>query len=491
MAAMGVLGLGMATKFEKLTTKTLNRLAETKVPSVARQFIEDLSNRPELKQGERNLIRATLKGFDGAKVNVQNFINAVKAQLLPLVRLGKGDRTMNKEAIMSNRYESISLPDELRGPVANYEEHLYESPIKTSAGEVHFRGATDNYFAHTRIEDLPVQKQATSEWTFTPQGGGKYKVWNQTTGKSVDKIFDSHADAVKYAKSITDDASETRRVIELQSDLFQKGKLDKEYRTKSSIRMYEDGTIDMTPEDPLGAKFIEYMDSTDSQRLAKLEPYRNTWHERIIREEVAQAAKDGKTKLQLPTGETAMKIEGLVNRDDKWVTLDNKTVDGTNIKDGDIITFQTHEGGIHPDRRFLVTKNNGDGTFKAVDSLTAENDSGFYNLLEKKGALDDGRMPTLEELVDTGNLDVESRKYLDKLSENLSAQNTVDKNNPIFRFYEKEIGRYLTNQYGAKRITDPQGVEWWEVDVPRGAGNSPIEAFGAVVGITATVPKGQ
>lgn len=31
----------------------------------------------------------------------------------------------------------------------------------------------------------------------------------------------------------------------------------------------------------------------------------------MVREEIATAAKDGKTKLQFPTGETAMKVEGL------------------------------------------------------------------------------------------------------------------------------------------------------------------------------------
>lgn len=31
----------------------------------------------------------------------------------------------------------------------------------------------------------------------------------------------------------------------------------------------------------------------------------------MAREEIAKAVKDGKTKVQFPTGETAMKIEGL------------------------------------------------------------------------------------------------------------------------------------------------------------------------------------
>jgi hypothetical protein len=46
--------------------------------------------------------------------------------------------------------------------------------------------------------------------------------------------------------------------------------------------------------------------------VKKLEQYNDpTAHFRMVREEIATAAKDGKTKLQFPTGETAMKIEGL------------------------------------------------------------------------------------------------------------------------------------------------------------------------------------
>jgi hypothetical protein len=45
--------------------------------------------------------------------------------------------------------------------------------------------------------------------------------------------------------------------------------------------------------------------------VSKLEPYRNTFWERMIREEIKTAGKDEITKLQFPTGETAMKIEGL------------------------------------------------------------------------------------------------------------------------------------------------------------------------------------
>ena len=68
----------------------------------------------------------------------------------------------------------------MQGKVASYQEVIYESPIANSAGSVHFSYQTPNYFGHTRIEDMADSK--------------------------------------------------TRRVIEVQSDLCQKGRLEGEIK---------------------------------------------------------------------------------------------------------------------------------------------------------------------------------------------------------------------------------------------------------------------
>ena len=135
----------------------------------------------------------------------------------------------------------------MRGSVKNYKENIYESPVKTSAGSTHFSGQTDKYFGHTRIEDMADNK--------------------------------------------------TRRVIEVQSDLYQKGNLEKELMNNE----VKNGSGNYA--DRLQNRAKEYV---------KLNQYNDpTAHFRMIREELKKAAQDGKTKLQFPTGETAMKIEGL------------------------------------------------------------------------------------------------------------------------------------------------------------------------------------
>src|SRR5262249_41391694 len=135
------------------------------------------------------------------------------------------------------------------------------------------------YFAHTRVEDLPPSD---------------------------------------FAKTGQKFAGDTRRVIELQSDLFQKGRLDTEKiphgaEYGAALREAHDRGFTGDEANKLATKWV-----SETKDLSKLEPYRNTWWQRIVREEVKQAAKDGKTKLQFPTGETAMKIEGLGGGENRW-----------------------------------------------------------------------------------------------------------------------------------------------------------------------------
>lgn len=414
--------------FDDLTTRTLEKLKGRS--TVSKQFISDITNSPDLKQAERDVVRRVLAD-ERDTVNVPDFANKVKSELLPLESNVKipGDR-----GGLSAQYESITLPDELRGPVANYSERIYESPIKTSAGEVHFQERKHpNYFAHSRIEDLPDKK--------------------------------------------------TRRVIEAQSDLFQKGRLEDEVGgTMGNVYSPEEISRGVVAYDPMVKQWgLRVGNSTSfgtkkemetlrdgilarAEEIKKLEPYRNTWHERVIREEVKQAAKDGKTKLQFPTGETAMKIEGLGQGGEQGFLLlgDEMPTGGWgtetpltpgNMEVGRVITDRSNDD-------WIITDVLGDGKFKAVPKATHDN---FMEL----GGIED---------------DVARRNY-EANAETFDISGKVDTENPIYRFYEKEVGRYLVNKYGAKRIKDAQGVEWWELPVKKELRNAPVEAYGVGAGI--------
>lgn len=400
--------------FNDISVSTLEKMRGRK--DVSKQYIMDLANQPDLKQPERLLIRKMLED-EGDKVDVPKFANKVKTELLPLKRglYATGD---------TGRYESINLPSELRGPVANYKEHIYESPITTSAGSVHFGGKSKNYFAHTRVEDLP----AVGEERYLGDIAGGKK--NMVRGK--DGLQNN---------------GDTRRVIELQSDLFQKGRLEGETRHADEILSnptYKEENA-AAFNNPEAREAIVRDAQSRKDEVSKLEPYRNTWHERVIREEVKKAAEDGKTKLQFPTGETAMKIEGL-NSDSSW------TVDGmSRLRERDLrVGLDVAQGDIH----WVITDVLGDGKFKAVPK----------HITEGTFAVQPGD-PRWE-----------------GFNETFDISGNVDTSNPIYKFYEKEVKNFLVRKYGAHEITDPQGVSWIQMNVKPEYKNVPIQAFGAGAG---------
>ena len=505
-----------------LTTKILKDL-EGKT-TVSKQYILDATNRGELKQVERDLIREVLNTEKGDTINVSDFAKKVKAELLPL-KVGNGDadipvkfydskkpaeiskikvgdkvivpdqtmvaegnlgdtgyvakvisvdrnnkviqvatpegeriiressieelndlisavrdkdrfRTiieLNPKHIQSrNRYENIALPYDLRGNVKNYKENIYESPIKTSAGDTHFGGDLyPNYFGHTRIEDMADNK--------------------------------------------------TRRVIEVQSDLYQKGRLESEFAGNDTVDLRKLGLEDeygdlLSNAKNLTEKQKARADEIDKIRKAyraeqnkgkmKLEQYNDrTAHFRMIREEIKKAAQDGKTKLQFPTGETAMKIEGL-GQNTQWIAKEGGNYSGLkpdNLKVG-LETYMAGQEG----QKWIITDVLGDGKFKAVpkDGLQRavgdETDTMFTNTNDMLSYADH-----------------HAKDYLDDYSEEFDISGKVDTNNPIYRFYEKDVQKYL-NKFGGKRVVDDKGVSWIEVPIKKEYGDQAVEAFGKI-----------
>ena len=450
--------------FPDLTAKHLNAL-EGKT-TVNKQFILDTANRPELKQPERDLIRAVLDEFPDGKINVQEYADRIKARLLPLETDKARDIFRTEFGSSGGRYENIVLPDELRGSVANYEERIYQSPIKNSAGDVHYGQPRDDvggYFAHTRIEDLGI--------TNRNRLGAKEEL------KAYIDMRESQGASVAQIKAELKSAKEsetTRRIIEIQSDLFQKGRLEGELdafkegdvvtlkdgsqKTISGSRESDDSGFWYRTEGKDGDFNIIFENQivNGTKQAAQLSPYRNTWWERIVREEVRKAAQDGKTKLQFPTGETAMKIEGLGSQD-MWFAGGRNMRSQSDLAVGKEIA--TDRDGMDA---WIITEVLDDGKFKAVPKRFYDNP----NLLNRN-------------------------QSPEEYAEQFDISGKVDTNNPIYKFYEKDVQKYLNKNYKAKRVTDDNGVQWVEFDVPSDAKKLPIEAFGVVGAIGAGMYANQ
>jgi hypothetical protein len=431
-----------------LTTKILKDL-EGKT-TVSKQYILDATNRGDLKQAERDLIRELVER-EGATVNVPEFAEKVKAELLPLEAHTSGssikpNRT-SADYRLSPRYESISLPAELRGKIKDYRERIYNSPIQTSAAKTHFGSAANDvtgkgYFGHTRIEDMADNK--------------------------------------------------TRRVIEVQSDLYQKGNLEKEVSLPNRIkrpqiekeiadleeRIASDGGKFSRESDIKSLsewkKTLAELNAGRGAEVAKLQQYNNpTAHFRMVREELKKAAQDGKTKLQFPTGETAMKIEGLGDHT-TWSFIDDmkytQKLTTDKLKVGQEVQQGTRGFGQmadreYPGQKWIITDVLGDGKFKAVPKSE-------YDFIVKAD-----RSPRLtpESRQNLINQDLNSSRQ----NETFDISGKVDTNNPIYRFYEKDLQKYL-NKFEGKRIVDDRGVSWIEVPIKKEMGTQAVEAFGKI-----------
>jgi hypothetical protein len=388
----------------KPTTKILNELNGK--PSVKRQFVEDLMKRPDISKVEKEILTEALK-TEGDVIDSKLFAQKVQNELLPL-----------KTKVLGNdntKYKYVTLPDETRGNVANYSEHIYQSPIKTSAGNIHWdnigggrtadeialnkaNNKIENYFGHTRVEDM--------------------------ADSSLDKAMRK--------------SGKTRRVIELQSDLYQKNRLNNEVATEADRGIYNTITKTETPTKRLGD-------------LQKLQQYSDpTAHFRMVREEVKQAAIDGKEKLQFPTGETAMEIEGL-GKKTNFYNSENKTLTQPELEKGKTVYELTNQSA---NNTWIITDVLEDGKFKAMPKNRYES----YKELE----------------FDKEKFDNDVSQY----SETFDISGKVDTNNPIYKFYQDTLGKYLKNRYKATEITDANGVKWYEMDIKPEMKDEPVLAFG-------------
>ncbi len=415
----------------QLTTKILKQLGDRE--TVSKEFIQNLTKAPGISATEAKIITDLLDGVEW-KVNVADFKSKVEAELLPLKR--STPKSVRNDT-GDYKYENISLPDDIKWNVDSYRENIYESPISTSAWEIHFSWDTKNYFWHTRIEDMA-------------------------------------------------DGS-TRRVIEVQSDLYQKGNLERELNAvkpntgkfdsankqrisnllpEKEAQEYNDlwqgiydGQFDSSKRiwDKWFARFAELeqlAEKSANNRMgaSKLSQYSDpTAHFRMVREEIAKAAEDWKTKLQFPTGETAMKVEGLWQQETVWLRdfqrkwetgYTSKQLKPDNMEVGIEIVRWWWEWDINfmPSDKWIITEVLWDGKFKAVPKRIAEN-------------ADITNKDTLSILNSSGN------------AETFDISWKVDTSNPIYKFYEKDVQKYLKNKYDAKLVTDDKWVSWMQVDV--------------------------
>ena len=140
---------------------------------------------------------------------------------------------------------------------------------------------------------------------------------------------------------------------------------------------------------------------------------------------------------------------------------------------------------------WIITDVLGDGKFKAVQKSIYERATSKLEVI--KDTTTGGEEIYLVKNTNTGEVlrpsgektlkramefvEQWKKESVDNLSETFDISGKVDTQNPIYKFYEKEMGKYLKSKYNAKEVIDDQGVSWYEVDIKPDM-KGPIEAFG-------------
>ena len=306
--------------------------------------------------------------------------------------------------------------------------------------------------------------------------------------------------------------SKTRRILEVQSDLFQKGR-DKsdlvakptipEYVTDVEIgKLYDRAEIEGWTQEKLTEEQNKvYQREKDSittnpqqNQFLQLLNKDNNWVRFFIQSIVQDSAKKGYEKVLFPTGDTASKVEGHQTLEDFKKQKEDRIEElEKEIKKPEEQRLDSHESEHYFNPRSIGSK------FEYARLQRNEKDSSYVPD-EVKGYRG---WYIFEYSVGKGNnitrlSDKEAQEILDKNSE-FNYQENKDRNTqeikqlqeelkrvetegfaalkPIYNFYENTVGNILKKIYGKDgvvRIKDEYGNEWYEVGIEQKRDSSHI-----------------
>lgn len=245
---------------QNLSTKFLDDLqSETSKSVISKNTIKNKLNQKGYKKPELDAVKNVLDEFEWDKINVDEFVSKTKNELLPLWQI-----KTSKHAEVNWLHENVNNYEDL---IEENYTNVYKTPFKHDVPN-HFDNETKNYFAHTRAEDI------NKDWM---------------------KI---------------------RKLLEVQSDLFQQKKYEKVQQQLEEI----------------------WIDASDSKIAKALDDYADKWHERVLKEEIKKAGKEWKDYIDIPNGKTVAQIEwyfwewlipqnatigDAVNPDNLWLAMDD------------------------------------------------------------------------------------------------------------------------------------------------------------------------
>lgn len=277
-----------------------------------------------------------------------------------------------------------------------------------------------NVFPERKVQTSAGVEPATNVW------GNESDLSSQSRNHFDDPQY------VGHTRNFKEDG--VRHVVEIQSDLLQKappeGGVFQEFhgipdsmlqdRFDTLTRKIEQARkLGIDDEDLYNQKAqlrAELTTRTEAASKANtIKGLQKNWHVRLIREELADAARQRETSVRFATADTMAKVEGWENKAEYW-------------------------RGLAKDMLRQV---------KAIDEMIERNPARNSELLSAD------RVHYLKEAQDAGQKVLDMEKSGKKFDEQVQG---------IYDRYQKDVAKYLKS-IGGKEVTDAQGHTWLEVPV--------------------------
>lgn len=288
--------------------------------------------------------------------------------------------------------------------------------------------------------------------------------------RSDDKIAEDYSQDEQYLQQVERNEfdgleiltpTKTRRILELQSDLFQKGRDKKDLTIGRNIELgtmgefeyngkkiqfnqlkniyyvFENGigkSLNRSQFKAIRDEYIVNKPESNQNQFLHLLNKDNNWVTFFIKSIIQDSAKKGYEKVVFPKGETAARIEG------------HETIAGEIENINKQIEQQQFDVDKFKENRFRNSDSQG-------------NYWGYKN----------GEGKSFKSLEEAENYTKNQLDSLEQKKSELKSQG-VEKLKPIEAFYEIKVGNILEKQFGkenVKTITDEYGNEWREVTIDK------------------------
>jgi hypothetical protein len=358
----------------------------------------------------------------------------------------------DNQSTPTNFYSNLTVPGG-----TNYTENEIATPAITPSIKGHAQFATDKGIGWFRSDD---------------------KLDNAKTAFDLgaDEFIETEAgqrmDPKNYTVAETGTPTKTRRILEVQSDLFQKGR-DREdlaglpkqdsnrlvLESEKLMRDYEIGKITIEEYDQKTQDLINSVPKKDisKNQFLQLLNKDNNWVTFFVKSIIQDSAKKGYEKVLFPSGNTASKVEG-------HTTLEEfKKQKEDRIKELEDKKAKQNSTWIVSDIFDTFGGNDVEFTNQKEAEEYANNNSTASKILTAT------KLKSEQESINT------EINQLKQELERVEGPEGFGALKPIYNFYENTIANILKKQgYSPKVITDEYGNTWNEVSVETQPTNNTI-----------------